>query len=114
MDAGMTGGDAKVFKRTQGLLASVAKKLIYLGPSGYCDQSLETASFCCSPSAALADGLSTAPAATRMPNTVRILGKSGGSGAILVAADGRIVQDLVGTSSGSAERLEKYPTWPGR
>ncbi len=48
MDAGMTGGDAKVFKRTQGLLASVAKKLIYLSPSGYCDQSLETASFCCS------------------------------------------------------------------
>ena len=48
MDAGMTGGDAKVFKRTQGLLASVAKKLICLGPSGYCDQSLETASFCCS------------------------------------------------------------------
>ena len=48
MEAGMTGGDAKVFKRTQGLLASVAKKLICLGPSGYCDQSLETASFCCS------------------------------------------------------------------
>ena len=42
-----------------------------------------------------------------MPNSARILGKSGGSRAILVAADGRIAQDLVGTSSGSAERLEK-------
>ena len=41
-----------------------------------------------------------------MPNTARILGKSGGSRAILVAADGRIAQDLVGTSSGSAERLK--------
>ena len=48
MDGGMAGGDAKVFKRAQGLLASVAKKLIYLGPSGYCDQSLETALCCCS------------------------------------------------------------------